>query len=906
MKDTFSSIFSALAWQRLAKLIIFGVLALSISACDLSEDDDDDDAETNSAPTSNAGADQSIAEGTVVNLEGSGSDSDGTIDSYAWSQTSGDSVDITNASSASASFTAPSVDADTALVFRLTVTDNDGDTATDDVTITVTDSGAENSAPTANAGSDQSVVEGGEVTLAGSGSDSDGTIASYAWSQTSGDSVDITNASSASASFTAPSVDADTALVFRLTVTDNDGATATDDVTITVTDSTSGGGENTAPTANAGADQEVDEGDEVTLAGSGSDSDGTIASYAWSLTTANDDVTLSGADTATASFTAPDVDADTALVFRLTVTDDDGATATDDVTITVTDTSSGGGGGENAAPTANAGDDQEVDEGDEVTLAGSGSDSDGTIASYEWTHTTSNDGVELSGADTATASFTAPEVDQETELAFRLTVTDNEGATGTSDTYVTVLDTDNGGGEEEEPSSQVLFASQYELKDGATGEPWANSNEGGDVYGFSGGDFKWAWSPDANAMSEKQSYGLQFYHEVSITDSSFFGLTVKAPGNGYVDITASDTLVIQMGQEKTLADFPNAHAVFTIDLNGGEQNPNDFSWSDSCSYDQELVEGSQPGGEELWDTPFGLLTYRIPLADFDCGEGELDDLKVDLEEVAIKVVGGKDEGASASSTDNHTFLHFGYIAFSNDTVPVAGNGDSGSILFASQYELKDGATGEPWANSNEGGDVYGFSGGDFKWAWSPDANAMSEKQSYGLQFYHEVSITDSSFFGLTVKAPGNGYVDITASDTLVIQMGQEKTLADFPNAHAVFTIDLNGGEQNPNDFSWSDSCSYDQELVEGSQPGGEELWDTPFGLLTYRIPLADFDCGEGELDDLKVDLEEVAIKVVGGKDEGASASSTDNHTFLHFGYIAFATDGSSTDGSEGSDDVAAN
>ena len=930
MNHILSLIFSSLAWQRLAKALVFAVLALSISACSILDDDDDDDA--NKAPTSNAGEDQSVAEGTAVTLDGSGSsDSDGEIESYAWTlTTSNDAVTLSGEDTATASFTAPDVDADTDLVFRLTVTDNDGATATDEVTITVTDNspgGGENAAPTANAGQDQKVDEGDEVTLAGSGSDSDGTIASYEWAlTTTNDDVTLSGADTATASFTAPEVDADTALVFRLTVTDNDGDTATDDVTITVTDTSSGGGENAAPTANAGDDQKVDEGDEVTLAGSGSDSDGTIASYAWALTTTNDDVTLSGADTATASFTAPDVDADTDLVFRLTVTDNDGATATDDVTITVTDTSSGGG--ENAAPTANAGDDQEVDEGDEVTLAGSGSDSDGTIASYEWTHTTSNDGVELSGADTATASFTAPEVDQETELAFRLTVTDNEGATGTSDTYVTVLDTDNGGGDEEQPSSQVLFASQYELKDGATGEPYTNSLENGDVYGFSGGSFVWAGSPTADQMRERQAYGLQFYHTEAIDENSYFGLTIKAPNNGAFDISESDTLVIQMGNgvSEDAAAFPNSHTIFTIDLNGGEQDTSDFSWTYSCSYDQELLEGSQPGDKfdppEAWDNGWGIQTYRIPLADFDCGDGDLESLQLDLEEVAIKVVGGKDATASSTTTNgngdpgNHTLLHFGYIAFSDDDEPVAG--DSDHIIFASQYELKDGATGEPYTNSLEYGDVYGFSGGSFVWAGSPTADQMRERQAYGLQFYHTEAIDENSYFGLTVKAPNNGALDISETDTLVIQMGNgvSEDAAAFPNSHTIFTIDLNGGEQDTSDFSWTYSCSYDQELLEGSQPGDKfdppEAWDNGWGIQTYRIPLADFDCGDGDLESLQLDLEEVAIKVVGGKDATASSTTTNgngdpgNHTLLHFGYIAFATDGSSTDGSEGSDDVAAN
>jgi hypothetical protein len=93
----------------------------------------------NQAPTTNAGADQSVDEGVAVNLSGTGADSDGTIASYGWQQDSGTVVVITNANMANASFTAPIVAASEDLVFRLTVTDNDGATASDTVTVTVND-----------------------------------------------------------------------------------------------------------------------------------------------------------------------------------------------------------------------------------------------------------------------------------------------------------------------------------------------------------------------------------------------------------------------------------------------------------------------------------------------------------------------------------------------------------------------------------------------------------------------------------------------------------------------------------------------------------------------------------------------------------------------------------------------
>jgi chitinase len=96
---------------------------------------------SNQLPTANAGADRSIATGAAASLQGSGSDTDGTIVSYVWTQTAGPAVTLNGANTANASFTAPQVTANTALTFRLTVTDNQGGTGSDDVTITVTKGG---------------------------------------------------------------------------------------------------------------------------------------------------------------------------------------------------------------------------------------------------------------------------------------------------------------------------------------------------------------------------------------------------------------------------------------------------------------------------------------------------------------------------------------------------------------------------------------------------------------------------------------------------------------------------------------------------------------------------------------------------------------------------------------------
>jgi serine protease len=100
-----------------------------------------------------------------------------------------------------------------------------------------------------------------------------------------------------------------------------------------------------APIAHAGADQNVKTGATVTLQGSASD-DAAIAAYQWTQT-GGASVTLNGANSATASFTAP-ANAGT-LSLQLTVTDADGLSDSDSVTVNVNTGSGGGGGGGGSA-----------------------------------------------------------------------------------------------------------------------------------------------------------------------------------------------------------------------------------------------------------------------------------------------------------------------------------------------------------------------------------------------------------------------------------------------------------------------------------------------------------------------------------------------------------------------------
>ena len=296
--------------------------------------------------------------------------------------------------------------------------------------------------PITDAGPDQTVDENEAVTLFGSNStDLDDGIASYLWEQTGGTtSVTLSDPTAVQPIFVAPEVGVDgESLTFKLTVTDNGGLESTDTCIVNVTDS--GTGVNQPPTADAGPDQTVDEGETVTLDGTGSsDPDGDTIHYNW-IQIGGPLVTLSDATVEDPTFVLIDVDENgESLIFELTVTDDeiDGLKSTDVCIVNVIDLT-----GVNNPPTADAGLDQTVDEGETVTLDGTGSsdpDLGDGIASYLWKQTGGTT-VTLSDTTYTMPTFVTPPVDLSgTTLTFQLTVTDNGGLEGSAEVSITIDD----------------------------------------------------------------------------------------------------------------------------------------------------------------------------------------------------------------------------------------------------------------------------------------------------------------------------------------------------------------------------------------------------------------------------------------------------------------------------------
>jgi pimeloyl-ACP methyl ester carboxylesterase len=555
----------------------------------------------NQPPTASAGTDKTITLPTsATTLTGGATDADGTISTYAWTKFNGPAAGAIATPTAATTNLTGLVQG--AYVFRLTVTDNNGATSSDDVTVTVNAAAAVNQLPVASAGADQSItLPINTLNVTGGATDADGTISSYAWTKFNGPAGG-TIATPAAANTTLSGLVQGT-YIFRLTVTDNNGGSASDDVTVTVqpatapppattsksikvnifggsnpytnpqwnnwnsnsnltsgnffyedqtastvnasitgqagvadngagyasgatvvpseilrynsyntsnrtltirglspsvkysiqffgsrantgnktvvqvgsaadtinTDNnandyanltnlspdnsgtisvdlyrigtynylagfiissgtTTGPAPNQPPVANAGTDINITlPANTATLTGTGTDTDGSITTYAWAKTAGPAAGAITTSNAATTTLTGL---VQGSYTFRLTVTDNNGAVQTDDVAITVNAAAA------NQLPVANAGMDKIITLPiNSTTLAGSGTDSDGSISAYAWTKF---NGPATGTITTPAAATTTLAGLVEGTYTFRLTVTDNSGGSTSDDVVITV------------------------------------------------------------------------------------------------------------------------------------------------------------------------------------------------------------------------------------------------------------------------------------------------------------------------------------------------------------------------------------------------------------------------------------------------------------------------------------
>ena len=458
-----------------------------------------------------------------------------------------------------------------------------------------------NEAPVADAGPDKKIKESdGDVVIAGSGKDKDGTIRAYAWSKVSGGSVDMDDANKKDLIISGYSQGT---YVFKLTVTDDKGATHSDEVKVTVEASYA------PPVADAGPDISVElPQNSVTIKGKASAKDGKISSVAWEQID-GDDVQMSGTnslDLKLEKLTAGE------YKFQLTVKTDKGLSDSDEVVVKVSRPS-------NIEPIANAGSDITVKASDDkVVIKGSGRDEDGTITKYEW--------KKLSGGDVDMSNTSGTELTltnfSEGNYVFQLIVTDDKGATDTDDVKLTVE-----APEYKAPVANAGPDQEIELPRNSIELKGSGRAEDGKITSYS-------WKQTAGEAVELAGETTQELSVKKLKTGEFkFRLTVKTDKG----LSGSDDVTVTVKRPANMAPVANAGPDITIresderEILAGSGKDEDgtitaYQWTKLSGGNVDMFNADK---SELTISDFrqGTYVFRLTVTD-DKGAKDSDDVQV--------------------------------------------------------------------------------------------------------------------------------------------------------------------------------------------------------------------------------------------------------------------------------------
>ncbi len=335
-------------------LIVFLIMPLA----GLAAEGDDLTADNNSIPTSEIifiSPDPAM-EGESVSFLGTGSDSDGTIINFSWSS------DKDGHLSDLGSFSANSLSAGThTITFK--VQDNIS-AWSDAVSKSLTVEEAPNQKPlaTIDSISPNPATEGDYVLFKGSGSDSDGEIVNYSWSSNKAGQL------SNSRNFYTNNLSAGQHIII-FKIQDNDGEWSDEELLLLVVDEAP----NQVPVATIKSitPNPATEGSEIVFEGNGTDEDGTIKAYLW---------TLDGSELSKkASFNTSYITAGTHTI-AFSVQDNKSTWSEEDTKeLVINETLNVKPVGNIESITPNP-----AIQNRSVTFSGSGSDTDGTIVAYYW------------------------------------------------------------------------------------------------------------------------------------------------------------------------------------------------------------------------------------------------------------------------------------------------------------------------------------------------------------------------------------------------------------------------------------------------------------------------------------------------------------------------------------------
>jgi LmbE family N-acetylglucosaminyl deacetylase len=204
----------------------------------------------------------------------------------------------------------------------------------------------------------------------------------------------------------------------------------------------------------------------------------------------------------------------------------------------------------NAPPVVNAGTDQNAQPDTLVSLNGGGSfDPVGLPLTYTWTQA-EGPTVALTGAATATPSFTAPTVSQSTILAFRLKVSDGEYSSPTDLVHITVSGSSSA-------SDIAGLATVTSSSDNPGDEQTDDKAVDGCIDGYPG-DYRCEWAT--------QGQGAGAWIQLNWSSASTVSSIVLHDRPNANDQILGGTLLFSDGSTVTVGTLPNNGSGLTVDF----------------------------------------------------------------------------------------------------------------------------------------------------------------------------------------------------------------------------------------------------------------------------------------------------------------------------------------------------